>query len=94
MPSCSGNPTKTLVNGLLAHDKNLSFLPRAGIVHRLDKDTSGIMVVAKTEPAYLDLVDQLKKRTVKKLHLALVVGVPISNKVIDEAYWKTSKDKD
>ena len=87
----SGNPTGTLVNGLLAHDKNLSFLPRAGIVHRLDKDTSGIMVVAKTEPAYLDLVDQLKKRTVKRTYLALVVGVPISNKVIDEPIGRHPK---
>ena len=87
----SGNPTATLVNGLLAHNKNLSFLPRAGIVHRLDKDTSGIMVVAKTEPAYLDLVDQLKKRTVKRTYLALVVGVPISNKVIDEPIGRHPK---
>ena len=87
----SGNPTGTLVNGLLAYDKSLSFLPRAGIVHRLDKDTSGIMVVAKTEPAYLDLVDQLKKRTVKRTYLALVVGVPISNKVIDEPIGRHPK---
>ena len=56
----AGNRTGTLVNALLHHDEELSFLPRAGIVHRLDKDTSGIMVVAKNEFSYLNLVSQLK----------------------------------
>lgn len=87
----SGNPSGTLVNALLAYDEKLSFLPRAGIVHRLDKDTSGIMVIAKTETAYLNLVDQLKKRSVKRTYLAVVVGVPISSKVIDEPIGRHPK---
>ena len=52
----SGNNTGTLVNALLNHDESLGFLPRAGIVHRLDKDTSGLMVVSKTESSYLHLI--------------------------------------
>ena len=79
----SGNKTGTLVNALLSHDENLSFLPRAGIVHRLDKDTSGLMVVSKTESAYLDLIKQLKERSVKRTYQALVVGNVISSKIID-----------
>ena len=80
----SGNRTGTLVNALLAHDENLSFLPRAGIVHRLDKDTSGLMVISKTESSYLNLVEQLKERSVTRTYLAMVVGVPVINKTINE----------
>ncbi len=80
----SGNKNGTLVNALLSHNQNLSFLPRAGIVHRLDKDTSGLMVVSKTESAYLTLVEQLKERSVKRTYLAIVVGVPLSDKTIDQ----------
>ena len=54
----AGNKAGTLVNALLNHDKELAFLPRAGIVHRLDKDTSGIMVTAKNEFSYLNIVSQ------------------------------------
>ena len=79
----SGNPDGTLVNALLAHDSSLGFLPRAGIVHRLDKDTSGLMVIAKKESSYLNLIDQLKARSVRRTYLAIVVGVPISNKTIN-----------
>ena len=80
----SGNPDGTLVNALLAHEESLGFLPRAGIVHRLDKDTSGLMVIAKKESAYLNLIEQLKERSVKRTYMAIVVGVPISNKIINE----------
>ena len=62
----AGNSDGTLVNGLLNYSSDQGFLPRAGLVHRLDKDTSGIMVVAKTEVSYLNLVGQLKDRTVKR----------------------------
>jgi 23S rRNA pseudouridine1911/1915/1917 synthase len=79
----SGNPDGTLVNALLAHDSSLGFLPRAGIVHRLDKDTSGLMVIAKKESSYLNLIEQLKARSVRRTYLAIVVGVPISNKTIN-----------
>jgi 23S rRNA pseudouridine1911/1915/1917 synthase len=70
----SGNPHGTLLNALLHHAPQVAELPRAGIVHRLDKDTSGLLVVAKTLTAYTDLVRQLQARTVKREYLALVYG--------------------
>ena len=87
----SGNPDGTLVNALLAHEESLGFLPRAGIVHRLDKDTSGLMVIAKKESAYLNLIEQLKERSVKRNYMAIVVGVPISNKIINEPIGRHPK---
>ena len=70
----AGNPDGTLQNGLLYHDAGLAELPRAGIVHRLDKDTTGLMVVAKTQLAYKKLVAALAAREVKREYRALVVG--------------------
>jgi 23S rRNA pseudouridine1911/1915/1917 synthase len=70
----SGNRDGTLQNALLHHAPNLAALPRAGIVHRLDKDTSGLLVVAKTPEAQTDLVRQLAARTVKREYLALAHG--------------------
>jgi len=87
----SGNQNGTLVNALLAHNENLGFLPRAGIVHRLDKDTSGLLVIAKKETAYLNLVEQLKARSVRRVYSAIVVGIPLSNKTIDEPIGRHPK---
>ncbi len=70
----SGNWQGTLLNALLHHAPQLSTLPRAGIVHRLDKDTSGLLVVARTAEAQTGLVRQLQARTVKRLYLALAQG--------------------
>jgi 23S rRNA pseudouridine1911/1915/1917 synthase len=70
----NGNRTGTLLNALLNHAPELSGLSRAGIVHRLDKDTSGLMVVAKNTIAQLALVRQLQTRTVSRQYLALVHG--------------------
>ncbi len=70
----SGNWSGTMLNALLAHASQLATLPRAGIVHRLDKDTSGLLVVAKTLEAQTSLVRQLQARTVKREYLALVHG--------------------
>lgn len=70
----SGNWSGTLLNALLRHLPDLARLPRAGIVHRLDKDTSGLLVVAKTLAAQTDLVRQLQARTVTREYLALVHG--------------------
>ena len=89
----AGNTEGTLVNGLLNYSSDQGFLPRAGIVHRLDKDTSGIMVVAKTEFSYLNLVGQLKERTVKRDYLALVVGQPVSGGVINEPIGRHPKHR-
>ncbi|MDI3478221.1 MAG: rRNA synthase [Thermoanaerobacterium sp.] len=73
-----GNYSGTLVNALLYHCKNLSGINgelRPGIVHRLDKDTSGVMVVAKNDKAHLDLSNQIKERTILKKYIAIVEGV-------------------
>ena len=78
----AGNWTGTLLNGLLHHDPALTRVPRAGIVHRLDKDTSGLMVVAKTVAAQTDLVRQLQARTVKRIYRAVADGaVPCDGKI-------------
>ncbi|WP_240097542.1 23S rRNA pseudouridine(1911/1915/1917) synthase RluD [Thermomonas flagellata] len=74
----AGNPAGTLVNALLHRDPGLDKLPRAGIVHRLDKDTSGVMVVARTLPAQTALVAQLSAREVHRQYLAIVVGALVS----------------
>ena len=68
----AGNWSGTLVNGLLHHEPSLEYLPRAGVVHRLDKDTTGLMVVAKTLEAHQSLVGQLQERDVSREYLALV----------------------
>lgn len=70
----SGNWSGTLANALLHHSPQLAGLARAGIVHRLDKDTSGLLVVAKTETAQTDLVRQLQARSVRREYLALAAG--------------------
>jgi 23S rRNA pseudouridine1911/1915/1917 synthase len=70
----SGNWSGTMMNALLHHAPQLAAVPRAGIVHRLDKDTSGLLVVAKTLAAQTDLVRQLQARTVQRHYLALVHG--------------------
>ncbi len=75
----AGHSEGTLVHGLLAHSPRLAIQGsplRPGIVHRLDKDTSGALVIAKSERAYLDLIKQFKVHGVKKEYLALVYGVP------------------
>lgn len=77
----AGHVSQTLVNGLIAHHPPIITVARAGIVHRLDKDTSGLMVVAKTPAAQLSLVGQLQARTVKREYLALAWGVLESQKL-------------
>jgi 23S rRNA pseudouridine1911/1915/1917 synthase len=71
----SGNRDGTLLNALLHHAPALAYVPRAGIVHRLDKETSGLLVVAKTPEAQTSLVRQLQARSAKRDYLALVLGV-------------------
>ena len=79
----SGNWSGTLLNGLLAYFPGATGLPRAGIVHRLDKDTSGLMVVAKTLEAQTNLVRQLQARTVKRHYHAFVLGRLSAGGVVD-----------
>ncbi len=78
-----GNYTGTLVNALLYHRPELEPLPRAGIVHRLDKDTTGLMVVAKTLKAHANLVSQLQARTVSREYHAIAMGDIISGGKVD-----------
>lgn len=79
----SGNWQGTLLNALLYHVPELTHIPRAGIVHRLDKDTSGLMVVAKTLIAQTHLVRQLQARTVKREYLAVTHGVIVRSGRVD-----------
>ena len=79
----AGHAAGTLVNALLAHAPELERLPRAGIVHRLDKDTSGIMVVARSLIAHTDLVDQLQERTMGREYEAVVVGALTGGGTVD-----------
>jgi 23S rRNA pseudouridine1911/1915/1917 synthase len=79
----AGVPDSTLLNALLAHAPQLSGVPRAGIVHRLDKDTSGLLVVAKTVAAQVSLVRQLADRSMGRIYLAVVQGDPPASGIID-----------
>lgn len=89
----AGNPDQTLVNGLLYLDPALASLPRAGIVHRLDKDTSGLLVVARTEAARLKLIEQLSERTVKRDYLAIVNGRLIAGGTVDQPIARHVSDR-
>jgi len=79
----AGNADRTLLNALLYHAPQLQALPRAGILHRLDKDTSGLLVIAKTAAALKDLSHQLKKREILREYQAIVYGVMISGGTVD-----------
>jgi 23S rRNA pseudouridine1911/1915/1917 synthase len=79
----AGQPDCTLLNALLAHAPKLAGVPRAGIVHRLDKDTSGLLVVAKTIEAQAELARQLASREVRRIYLAVVQGDPPANGTIE-----------
>ena len=79
----AGQPDGTLLNALLAHAPALSGVPRAGIVHRLDKDTSGLLVVAKTVEAQAALAKQLADRSMRRVYLAVVQGDPPAGGMID-----------
>lgn len=78
-----GNPSGTLVNALLARFPELEAIPRAGIVHRLDKETSGVLAVARSLTAQVSLVNQLKNRSMSRQYFALVYGHPKTENTID-----------
>lgn len=89
----AGNPRGTLVNALLHFDARLAELPRAGIVHRLDKDTSGLMVVARTLRAHAALVEQLSAREVHRQYLAVVQGTMVAGTTIDAPIGRHPTDR-
>jgi len=89
----AGNWTGTLANALLHLDPNLANLDRAGIVHRLDKNTSGLMVVARSELAQKNLVEQLQTHSVSREYSAIVYGHMISGGTVDEPIGRDPKDR-
>jgi 23S rRNA pseudouridine1911/1915/1917 synthase len=89
----AGNPRGTMVNALLHFDARLAELPRAGIVHRLDKDTSGLMVVARTLRAHTSLVEQLSGREVHRQYLAVVQGTMVAGTTINAPIGRHPTDR-
>lgn len=89
----AGNPDGTLQNALLHYDPSLNTVPRAGIVHRLDKDTSGLLVVARNLTAHQSLVAQLQARSVKREYLALVWGLLTAGGTVDAPVGRHSTDR-
>jgi len=80
----AGNPDGTVLNALLHHYPAIADVPRAGIVHRLDKDTTGLMVVAKTVPAQTHLVDTLQRREITREYEAVAIGTMTAGGTVDE----------
>ncbi len=88
-----GNPDGTLVNALLHHAPELNEVPRAGIVHRLDKDTSGLLAVARNLKAQKHLVDLLQARTMKRQYQAVACGVMTAGGTVDAAIARHSVNR-
>jgi 23S rRNA pseudouridine1911/1915/1917 synthase len=89
----AGNPRHTLQNALLGLDPSLAALPRAGLIHRLDKDTSGLLVVARTPEAQTSLSRQLEARTMAREYVAACVGVMTGGGTIDEPIGRHRGDR-
>ena len=93
MHPAAGNRDNTVQNGLLHLDDSLRDLPRAGIVHRLDKDTTGLFVVARSQRAYTSLVNQLQTRSMGRNYMALVYGELIAGGTVDQPIARHPKDR-
>tara|TARA_B110000091_G_scaffold49541_1_gene54491 strand:- start:486 stop:1427 length:942 start_codon:yes stop_codon:yes gene_type:complete len=89
----AGNWTGTLANALLYYDSDLSKLDRAGIVHRLDKNTSGLMVIARNEKSQKYLVEQLQSHLVEREYSAIVYGHMIAGGTVDEPIGRDPRDR-
>ncbi|MGM0475790.1 MAG: 23S rRNA pseudouridine(1911/1915/1917) synthase RluD [Pseudomonadota bacterium] len=89
----AGNPDGTLVNALVHHAPELAELPRAGLVHRLDKDTTGLLVVARSRLAHTRLVADLQARIIRREYEAVVWGVPTGGGTIDEPIGRHPRDR-
>ena len=89
----AGNWSGTLANALLYYEPNLATLDRAGIVHRLDKNTSGLMVVAKNEKSQKNLVEQLQTHSVSREYSAIVYGHMVAGGTVDEPIGRDKKDR-
>jgi len=89
----TGNPDGTLVNALLNHAPELSEVPRAGIIHRLDKETSGLLVVARNLKSQNHLVDMLQRRVMKRQYQAIACGVMTAGGTVDEPIARHPVDR-
>ncbi|MEO8804075.1 MAG: 23S rRNA pseudouridine(1911/1915/1917) synthase RluD [Rudaea sp.] len=89
----AGQPDGTLLNALLHYDASLAELPRAGIVHRLDKDTSGVMVVARSLRAHTALVAQLQAREIHRQYAAVVYGAMIAGGTVNAPIGRSPRDR-
>ncbi|MEO8746513.1 MAG: 23S rRNA pseudouridine(1911/1915/1917) synthase RluD [Rhodanobacter sp.] len=89
----AGNPDGTLLNALLHHDAMLAQLPRAGIVHRLDKDTTGLLVVARSLPAHTALVDLLSRHEVEREYEAVVLGTLVAGGTVAAPIGRSRGDR-
>ena len=89
----AGNPDGTLQNALLHRDPKLAEIPRAGLVHRLDKDTSGLMVVARTLRAHTALVEQLSQRSMHRQYEAIVYGTMVAGGKVDQPIGRHPGDR-
>ncbi len=89
----AGNPRHTLQNALLGRDPGLASLPRAGLIHRLDKDTSGLLVVARSAEAHTSLTRQLQARTISREYLAVCAGVVTAGGTIDLPIGRHRRDR-
>lgn len=89
----AGNRDGTLVNALLHHAPELAGLPRAGLVHRLDKDTSGLLVVARSLPAHRALIEQLKAHTIEREYEAIVNGVMTAGGMVNAPIGRHPMDR-
>jgi len=89
----AGNQEHTLVNALLHHAPSLQHVPRAGIIHRLDKDTTGLLIIAKTLSAHTSLIRQMQAREIKRQYIALVQGHLISGDTIDTFFGRHPRNR-
>ena len=89
----AGNWTGTLQNALLYYNESLNVLPRAGIIHRIDKETSGLLMIAKTLAAHYSLSNQLQLRTIKREYIAVVRGWMTAGGTIDEPIGRHPQDR-
>jgi len=89
----AGNAQGTLLNGLIYFDADLATLPRGGIVHRLDKDTSGLLVIARSEAVRQRLIQALQDHSVQRTYIAIVLGTMISGGTIDTPIGRHNRDR-
>ena len=89
----AGNPQHTLMNALLHHDQQLEQVPRAGIIHRLDKDTTGLLVIARTPQSHTFLVEHLQARKIHRQYVTIVTGIMTAGGTVDQAIGRHPKHR-